>query len=157
MITRLTKIGAAGAIALAALFVSGAGFAQTPNVLHQVEGYWGWAVTEDDAAADDAGPDHTCNGGPLHIWMSEAGRRYNSRWTGEDDEIATGRVLMLMPDHHALQIQYDGEERLDPDGNPVSWVLLMTSPDSFIWVRRDWIGTGNSTRPMVRCEDPNIG
>lgn len=161
MISRLTRIGAAGAIALAALFVSvtQARAQDALDAVRDAEGHWDWATTPDEAAeARPAGrPDQPCLGVTMQIWMSEDGRRFNSQWSGEGDEIATGPVLLVLPERDGFMIRYDGEDRLDPEGNPVSWILLMTSRDSFVWVRRDWVGTGGSTRPMVRCEADPIG
>lgn len=160
MITRLTKIGAAGAIALAALFVSAPVAAQGQvDALRDAVGNWDWSMTEEEAeAARAAGePDQPCLRTTMRIWMSEDGRRFNSLWSGEGEELYTGPVLLVLPDREGFLLQYDDEDRRDDNGNLVSWILLMTSPDRFVWVRRDWVSQGNTTRAMVRCEDPNIG
>lgn len=140
---------AVSAGALAALLYAGIAQAQDDfHVLDIVEGYWGWVVPEGE---DNPG---SCESDPMRIWLSEDRRRYFSMQESWD-ETAEGPILATDP--RWILIQYDGEERLTDAGEPVAWVLFMDNPDEFRWIRRDWIGTGRSTYPLVRCADPDIG
>lgn len=51
----------------------------------------------------------------------------------------------------ALFIEYENETRLDPEGNPVSWLLLMYDKDSFVWSATHWNLKG-TTPVRTRCE-----
>ena len=147
---------AAGAIALAAFFVPAAE-ARQPNHVSQLEGEWGWLPFDDDP------PDMTglCSNEPMRIWFSENGRRYHSQWETDIEYgyISTSPVYSATTTEDGVLVmflQYDDETRLDPDGNPVAWYLVLSEPESFVWVREDWVEQGNTTRPMVRCEDRPI-
>ena len=148
-------IKAAAALAAAAFFVpvsSAQDGVLDPAAL--LPGYWGW-----DPEAVEAGAFGTCENSPMRIWFSDDGERYNSQWEG-DESVATAPIIMRLPSSGAsagFLIRYDDEERLDPDGHPVEWLLLMTGSTQFVWIRRDWITTGGSTAPMLRCDDALIG
>ena len=151
MLARLIS-GAAGAFALAAFSFPAAG-AQTLDPEALLPGWWGWERHADDP--EDM--PESCATKPMQIWFSEDGQRYNSRWMdtgGVEEPVASAPILQRLPSTPSSAgffIQYDDEDRLDDHGQPVAWVLYMTGPDSFVWIRRDWIGTGNSTHTMVRC------
>lgn len=118
-------------------------------------GLWGW-VPQDGDPEEMSG---TCAHLPMRIWFSEGGTRYNSQWSG-DETVFTSPIYTWLPadgDSAGFLIQYDDEDRTDADGNPVAWFLFMTAPDRFVWIRRDWVESGGSTRPMERCEDTPIG
>ena len=45
-----------------------------------------------------------------------------------------------------------GETRLDDDGVPVVWDLVMTSEDSYRWERADWAALMGGTEEIERCD-----
>lgn len=140
---------AVSASALAAFLIPAAARAQDDfHALDVVEGRWGWVVPE---GVDNPG---SCEDDPVRIWLSQDRRHYFSM-SESRDETAEGPILATDP--RWILIRYEGEERLADDGEPVAWVLFMDSRDEFRWIRRDWIGTGRSTYPLVRCADPDIG
>lgn len=144
--------GTAGALALA-VFACGISVAQTLDPQTLLPGWWGWVPMADDPE-DVAG---ACENQPMRIWFSEDGERYNSVWVDEDgsEHVSTSRILRRLPSTETTAgflIQYDGEERLDDQGNPVAWYLFMTGPTRFVWVREDWVPNGGTTRPLERCD-----
>lgn len=56
----------------------------------------------------------------------------------------------------SITMQIYGEERLDPDGNPVIWELVFKGPDTFCWHRLDW-PEGACTPDLVRCMPQPLG
>tara|TARA_R110002072_G_scaffold57419_1_gene147679 strand:- start:1034 stop:1483 length:450 start_codon:yes stop_codon:yes gene_type:complete len=144
------KHWAVSAIALAAFVFAPTALAQDTgfHVLDVASGYWGWELPE----GEDGGG--TCADDPLHIWLSEDRTRFFSAHEGDD---LTVEADILSTDSGWLAIRYDGEERLTDAGEPVVWILFLDSRDRFRWIRQDWIGTGRSTYPLVRCDDAQIG
>ncbi|WP_323762412.1 hypothetical protein [Maricaulis sp.] len=148
-------IKAAVALAAAAFFVPAA--AAQDQVLDPVTilpGLWGWDTEVREGA--DYG---TCENAPLRIWFSDRGERYNAQNVGSE-AVFTAPVLAHLPataELAGILIRYDDEDRLDDAGNVVAWWLVMTGENSFIWIRNDWVGTGGSTAPLVRCDDSLIG
>lgn len=151
-------IWAAGTVS-AALSLSACGV-QEPDPVRDLPGYWDWAPGMRNEA--ERGP--ACSGALLHIWLTEGGQRYHSSWTTTDAEV-TSRILEDLPaalldngerdPKHGFLIQYEDETRIDADGNPVSWYLVMSAPDRFFWQRLDRIGVSTRNPTMVRCPDPN--
>lgn len=140
--------GAAGVISLAAFCVSAAQ-AEPLDPYEMLPGYWGWIRSETETETFG-----TCADSPLQIWFSEDRRYYYSQHMGSDQQV-TAPILFNLPSSEeaaGFLLQYEGEERLDDDGNPVSWYLLMTAPDRFVWVRNDWVAHGGSTAPLEKCE-----
>ena len=45
-----------------------------------------------------------------------------------------------------------GEDRLDKNGNPVKWDLILKPNESFYWRRNDWDATGG-TKSMLKCPE----
>ncbi len=146
--------GAALAIAMAALSYSPSALAQGFDHEAMLTGYWGWVEQEDDPA-DFSG---TCDNHPMRVWFTEAGGRFHSQWALDVElgHIATSPVYasVLNPDGRGMiHLAYDGEERIDDQGNRVSWYLVMLDNDAFVWVRNDWVNAGGNTRAMVRCKE----
>lgn len=75
----------------------------------------------------------------------------------EADRIARSPVGVGKPASgvlsYAIMIQYDGEKRLDEQGKPVVWYLVMPDKDTFLWHRAGW-PTDSFTAPSRRCPDP---
>ncbi len=148
------------AIALsAAAAVGAAGQDESPlDALTAIEGYW--EIDPGEASAEEIG-EFTCQNAPLRIDVSDDRRRYTSVRAGHEETTATAPILAELPDFPAgpaFVIQYDGEARLDPDGAPVVWLLVMAGPDGFYWIRRDWLGDGQFRRTALRrrCPETNI-
>jgi hypothetical protein len=146
---------AAGAMALAAFLcpvgITGNAVAQDDTVLDPqalLPGYWGWESSLPERA------DYTCDTNPMRIWFTEEGTRYNSQTAGTV-ELFTSEIIFHLPStaySAGFLIQYDGEERVDAEGNLVSWFLIMDGPDQFYWVERNWVSTGGRTDYLVRCQ-----
>ncbi len=139
---------AASAFALAAFSIP-ASAAQPSDfhVLDVIEGRWGWVVPEGEESPA------SCAEGGVRIWLNEDRTIYYSQYP-EMDEPNVAPILQVQ--QNWIFIQYEGEERTTDAGETVAWVLFMTSPDRFIWIRQDWIGSGGSTRPLERCISPNL-
>lgn len=143
---------AAIVIAMAALACLPAAWAQKFDHVSALTGYWGW-VSGDEDPADFSG---TCDNHPMRVWFTENGGRYHSQWELDIEAgyVSTSPVYQSTLGSSGLgvlYIAYDQEERMDAAGNAVSWYLVMVDDSRFVWVRNDWVGTGDSTRPMVRC------
>jgi hypothetical protein len=52
-----------------------------------------------------------------------------------------------------LVVQYDGEPRLDDEGNPVTWELILIDANTFHWQRADWPNDA-FTPASHRCPEP---
>lgn len=147
---RLTNaIRAAGAVALAA-FLSPAASAGDPfDAILVIEGSWGWAPDEIEDAEFG-----TCEKQPMQIWLTENNTRYHSRIQHSDREYAARFLLqrVTIGDDPGMLIQYEGEARIDDNGDPVAWYLVMPDQDRFYWVRRDWVGQNRRTAHLERCD-----
>jgi hypothetical protein len=140
---------AAGAIALAA-FLCPVAFADAPpDPIETLPGYWGW--DEGEVVGASFG---TCDKQPLQIWFSEDGNRYHSRHLNAERGYTAQVVARQssMEDGTALLIRYDEEARVDGNGDPVAWFLVMVDTDRFYWLRRDWVGHEVRTSHLVRCD-----
>jgi hypothetical protein len=145
----LIELRAVGAIALTAFVcLVSVAHAEPLNPVGSLDGYWGWHPD-----FIEPGGTATCADNPLHIWMSEAGTRYNSQQSSADTFV-TSPILGHLPSSEfsaGFLIQYEGEQRLDRAGEPVAWFLVMTDVNRFHWIRRDWAGSGVRTYDMIRC------
>jgi hypothetical protein len=115
-----------------------------------------WELDPAETAAESIG-DYRCDADPLRIEISEDGRRYTS--TQAETGVWTGPVLADLPNFPtgpAFLIEYDGEERLDPSGSPVQWLLVMQGEDAFYWIRRDWLARGGFPRTPLRRRCPEV-
>ena len=139
---------AVSACALTAFSFS-ASIAQTDefHVLDLIEGRWGWVLPEGEESPA------SCAEGGVRIWLSDDRQTYYSQYPDMDEPNV---APILRVEQNWIFIQYDGEERATDDGELVAWVLFMTGRDRFVWIREDWIGTGNSTAALERCERPNL-
>lgn len=69
---------------------------------------------------------------------------------GMVSEVATYQILE--ESERVLRMQMDKEDRLDEDGNPVVWDLVLINEDTFCWHRTDW-RAGSCTLNRVRCPE----
>lgn len=93
-----------------------------------------------------------CDTEPIRIEIDAGARRYVVRHHGTATHAA---ILGHGPGW--FHLRYDDEARLDSSGGPVSWYWVYAGPDSFYWVRNDWLDTGGRTAPRVRCVNGQIG
>lgn len=106
-------------------------------------GPWGWEGTND------------CTVSPQTIHFSPDRKQMKLSLTPKDEHgtraprrEVTYQVLRNIPG--GLRLAMDGEKRLDPEGRPVTWDLMLLGNDQFCWHRGDWPGTG-CTKSMNRC------
>mgnify|MGYP006276151899 CR=1 FL=1 len=107
-----------------------------------------WEILSGGPGSEDV----SCDTEPMRIRIEADSRRYFVRHGDWSD---TATIL----DHGLgwFHIAYDGEARLDRDGGTVSWYWVYASPDSFYWVRNDWLDTGDRTVMRVRCMNGQVG
>lgn len=71
-----------------------------------------------------------------------------------EERISRGPVRTVIADPRGvgaiLVVQYDGETRLDDDGKPVVWELILVDANTFHWQRADW-SNDSFTAPSHRC------
>ncbi|MEM9839632.1 MAG: hypothetical protein AAF830_10835 [Pseudomonadota bacterium] len=93
----------------------------------------------------------SCNQEPLTITIDRTAMRYTST---RDDYTVVGDILAA--EDQFFIIRYDGEERLDDNGEPLVWIWLSIDKDTFVWARLDqWMaGNRGTTAPRLRCR-PN--
>ena len=139
---------------LAAPFLSGAAEPSvqvlTAAEIERIEGYW--EIDPEHAPEDNI---QRCDQSPLKIDISEDGATYRAEMVGIEDSAVESPILarLKLPDGALLiHIQYEGEERLDDQGQPVSWWLVSLNRNEFYWVRHDWMRDGGATVPRRRCE-----
>lgn len=108
-----------------------------------LSGDWGWEGSDDCALTPQE----------LHFsadrkQMFLALTPRNESGAREPRVDATYQVLGNIP--NGLRVALDGEARLDPTGEPVTWNLLLLGKDRYCWHRSDWPADG-CTKSVVRC------
>ena len=146
-------------ILLSGLFPAQAQVLSYEEVLENIPGIWAVPFAEEDGddpekTITDCAQSHiriqiTDRNGTLHYIAQHSGRDgvgFPPHEQVVEQAIHTdGRVLP------ALHIKCENEERLDEDGNSVSWYLFMITRDEFIWSAAHWDLKGFA--PIrTRCE-----
>lgn len=115
--------------------------------LEIVEGIW-----ELDPSETDDVQNFKCDATPLQIDIDPENLRYASTIDG-----ATEYADILEVGETYFWLRYDGEIRLDDDGHPLEWALVLADDDHFYWLRRDWVAKGHGSRTAMRrrCPSPD--
>lgn len=72
-------------------------------------------------------------------------------WITENDNRKVFNYKILSANQSALRMQLENEPRLDKEGKPVVWHVVLVDGDSYCWGRDDW-PQGACTPPRKRCE-----
>lgn len=148
--TRLRALVRPLAATAVAAALGGAARAELPvdELLAVLPGLWEVELPESETTT-------RCTANPLEIVIDdgEDGLVYESRYLGVPD---SERRSPIRTTPVAIWVQYEGEQRLTPTGEPVAWYLLMPDRDSFYWVREDWVLSepGARTAMWRRCLGP---
>jgi hypothetical protein len=72
-------------------------------------------------------------------------------WVTENDSRKVFRYWILGRNDPVLRTQLENEPRLDDQGNPVVWHIVVVDADTYCWGRDDW-PQGACTPPRKRCK-----
>lgn len=72
-------------------------------------------------------------------------------WATQNDSRKVFRYRILSTDDFALRTQLENESRLDDQGQPVVWHIVVVDAETYCWGRDDW-PQGACTPPRKRCE-----
>ena len=72
-------------------------------------------------------------------------------WVTEGESRKVFRYEVLSANQYALRAQLENEPRLDNEGKPVVWHVVLVDENSYCWGRDDW-PQGACTPPRRRCE-----
>ena len=115
---------------------------QTPGVFEQLAGTW----SEEHAGCKNPHAltfDHDKK--TMLIEYAEVG------WVTETDSRKVFRYRILGTGQSAIRVQLENEPRLDDQGKPVVWHIVVIDADTYCWGRDDW-PEGACTPPRKRCE-----
>lgn len=76
----------------------------------------------------------------------------NVGWVTEHDSRKVMRYMILDDDKGYLRVTLEGETRLDAEGRPVIWHVVLVDDDTYCWGRDDW-HPGSCTPVRKRCGD----
>lgn len=127
------------------------------EIISALPGRWGYAPEE---GWSDKSTSKTVDCGKFaeRIWFGrdEKGELvYYSQHEEPGAKMNVSRVGVSrfpFPERHTIRLQYEGEKRLDEDGKPVAWEVIMTERDTFYWHRVGW-PPGGTTAPVRRCKE----
>jgi hypothetical protein len=71
-------------------------------------------------------------------------------WLTENDSRTVFRYEILSSNQSAFRTQLENEPRLDNEGKPVVWHIVLVDGDTYCWGRDDW-PQGACTPPRKRC------
>jgi len=71
-------------------------------------------------------------------------------WVTEDDSRKVFRYKILDDDQGFLRVAMEDEPRLDAEGRPVIWHVVLVDDDTYCWGRDDW-EPGSCTPVRRRC------
>jgi hypothetical protein len=71
-------------------------------------------------------------------------------WVNENDSRKVFRYKVLGAGQSALRAQLENEPRLDKQGKPVVWHVVLVDENTYCWGRDDW-PQGACTPPRKRC------
>lgn len=71
-------------------------------------------------------------------------------WVTEDDGRKVMRYTILDDDKGYLRVALENETRLDEEGRPVIWHVVLVDDDTYCWGRDDW-PPGSCTPVRKRC------
>lgn len=117
-------------IPAAALFVAAPARAADFDVLDAVEGVWAY-----DPAEVASPGDFTCADRPMAMAVVDGGQRIASKRPGDAAE-RYGLILDIRNDFPlgpALSVVWEDAPQ-SFEGEPIAMVLVMESPDSFVWI-----------------------
>jgi hypothetical protein len=72
-------------------------------------------------------------------------------WVTESDSRKVFRYRILGAKDPVLRTQLENEPRLDDQGKPVVWHIVVVDADTYCWGRDDW-PQGACTTPRKRCK-----
>lgn len=109
-----------------------------------VIGVWGWNIKQ-------------CKNNPASISFKNDGSimyfdTYKGMYLGDKSKpIKRVEYIITGENKNVLFTSIKGEDRLDKNGRPVSWQLVVKSRDTFCWRRNDWPKNG-CTKNLIRCK-----
>lgn len=71
-------------------------------------------------------------------------------WITENDSRKVMRYTILDDDKGYLRVALENESRLDAEGRPVIWHVVLVDDDTYCWGRDDW-SPGSCTPVRKRC------
>ena len=116
-------------------------------VLDRAEGRWAL----DPAETEQRGR-FTCEDDPLVISIDKQAMRYRAVTSSSSDD-----ADILTVGESFFVLRYDGEERLDENGQPLIWLFYLIDDDHFAWLRDDQVKKQNFGRTALRMRCPTDG
>jgi hypothetical protein len=71
-------------------------------------------------------------------------------WVTETDSRKIFRYRILSVGESSIRVALENEPRLDPNGKPVVWHIVVVDDETYCWGRDDW-PKGLCTPPRKRC------
>lgn len=102
------------------------------NALQGVQ--WGWIRKESSGSCENN--PHTIT---FNVKLTEAVFQFRSPVHGADGKKSDRAVYRILARQgNTITMQIVGEKRLDPQGKPVVWDLLLVDEQTYTWHRKDW-------------------
>ena len=122
---------------------------QNPAGLELFDGLWGW---EPEKAA-------TCRKNPHKITFSKDRKKAYLEFMNSKDK--NGNIIKNITVYsvhnigrNSITMSIDNEKRLDKNGNPVVWDLVLLSDKEYKWQRHDW-AFYQFTASVIKCNHVN--
>ena len=114
------------------MFVASCQHMSAKDEEYNVRGRWAWSKEESRCVknwhriyVDDK----------QNIMMFESSIPFKQR-TGEETRYY--KYLILDHGKNKYHVSLEDENRLDNEGDPVTWFLILIDPDTYYWRRSDW-------------------
>jgi hypothetical protein len=133
-----------GAVLLVAVGLAGCAASPpspAPGVFDQLVGQW-------DDVPDCKNPHTISFDGDKSVMMVEYAE---VGWVTESDSRKVFRYRILGMHDAVLRTKLENEPRLDDQGKPVVWHIVVVDADTYCWGRDDW-PQGACTTPRKRCK-----
>ncbi len=119
-----------------------------PDVVKALEGgEWGWAKEESEVSCEKN--PHTLK---FDLARSRVVLQFRKPIHGADGKFSNLAVYKILDSRgKTITMQISGEKRLDHDGKPVVWDLILLNNRTYTWRRTDWPETSH-TPYIRRCQ-----
>ena len=122
------------AISIAAVSNYGPLEGSNPVVTALQGAQWGWVRKESSGSCENN--PHTIT---FNAKLTEAVFQFQSPVHGADGKKSDRAVYSILARQgNTITMRIVGEKRLDPQGQPVVWDLLLVNERTYTWHRKDW-------------------
>jgi len=121
---------------------------ETAVVVDILQGsHWGWARKESSVSCENN--PHTIT---VNAEVTEAVFKFRRPLHGADGKKSNRAVYRILArQNNVITMQIVGEKRLDPQGQPVVWDLLLVNERTYTWHRHDWAESAHT--PYIQSCD----